>query len=117
MKTVLFSVAASAILLLFATPGRAQSYDPYDPCFDASASKSQYEACAVDMGGYSGSGGTPQTCTKASCWYCMPKPNSFAGSECCETIVAAETTMRCDCGTDKYTGACQLKGGTCTISR
>ena len=54
-------------LVLIAPLARAQYTDP-DPCFDASTSKSQYEACVADSGGgNSGSGGA----TMPPCLRCV----------------------------------------------
>jgi hypothetical protein len=53
---LLLSLLLSWVLLVLATPAAAQT-DP-DPCFDISVSKSQYEACTLDPGGNSGSGGS-----------------------------------------------------------
>ncbi len=57
MKHMLLCAVAAFAVVLFATPARAQIFVDPDPCFDISMSKSQYEACVVDPGGYSGSGG------------------------------------------------------------
>jgi hypothetical protein len=56
MKQTALWTGFALTLMLLATPARAQ-YDQYDPCFDVSMNKTQYEGCAVDSGGYSGSGG------------------------------------------------------------
>ena len=49
-------------LLVTAVPASAQFIDP-DPCFDISMSKSQYDACALDTGGYVGGGGMAIGCS------------------------------------------------------